>query len=177
MSVLGSRLADAVDAVETMRMADRRMVAVFASDVAGELALVAERVGYQVAVLEPDPARDCRPYRRVGDVTAAALDEHTDVVVTDHDRPELGEVLAAVLAAGPRWVGLMGSPRLAPPHVPALRALGVDDELIATVHRPIGLDIGSRSAAEIAISTVAGLLADRNGRSGGFYVSAGRAGP
>jgi xanthine dehydrogenase accessory factor len=34
------------------------------------------------------------------------------------------------------------------------------------VHRPIGLDIGSRAPAEIALSTLAGLLADRNGRSG-----------
>jgi len=42
------------------------------------------------------------------------------------------------------------------------------------VHRPIGLDIGSRSPAEIAVATVAGLLADRNERSGGFFpVAAG----
>ena len=38
----------------------------------------------------------------------------------------------------------------------------------ARVHRPIGLDIGSRAPAEIAVSTLAGLLADRNGRTGGF---------
>jgi xanthine dehydrogenase accessory factor len=37
------------------------------------------------------------------------------------------------------------------------------------VHRPIGLDIGSRSPAEIAVSTVAGLLAHRAGRNGGAY--------
>ena len=37
------------------------------------------------------------------------------------------------------------------------------------MHRPIGLDIGSRSPAEIAVATVAGLLADRAGRSGGTY--------
>ena len=41
-------------------------------------------------------------------------------------------------------------------------------EDIARVHRPIGLDIGSRAPAEIAVSTLAGLLADRNGRTGGF---------
>jgi len=34
------------------------------------------------------------------------------------------------------------------------------------VHWPIGLDIGS---VEIALSTMAGLLADRNGRPGGAY--------
>ena len=47
-------------------------------------------------------------------------------------------------------------------------ALGVPPAEIERVHRPIGLDIGSRTPAEIAISTLAGLLADRNGRAGGF---------
>jgi xanthine/CO dehydrogenase XdhC/CoxF family maturation factor len=39
---------------------------------------------------------------------------------------------------------------------------------IARVHRPIGLNIGSRTPAEIAISTIAGLIAERNGRPGTF---------
>ena len=47
-------------------------------------------------------------------------------------------------------------------------ALGVPDEQIARVHRPIGLNIGSRTPAEIALATMAGLIADRNGRPGGF---------
>ncbi len=63
----------------------------------------------------------------------------------------------------------MGSPRHTAPHVAALRERGVGEQDIARVHRPIGLDIGSRSPAEIAVSTVAGLLADRNGRSGGAF--------
>jgi xanthine/CO dehydrogenase XdhC/CoxF family maturation factor len=36
------------------------------------------------------------------------------------------------------------------------------------VHRPIGLNIGSRTPAEIAVATLAGLIADRNHRPGGF---------
>jgi xanthine dehydrogenase accessory factor len=62
----------------------------------------------------------------------------------------------------------MGNPRHEGPHVAALTALGLPPEEIARVHRPIGLDIGSRQPAEIAVSTLAGLLADRNGRTGGF---------
>jgi xanthine dehydrogenase accessory factor len=62
----------------------------------------------------------------------------------------------------------MGNPRHEGPHVAALTARGVPADEIARVHRPIGLDIGSRLPAEIAVSTLAGLLADRNGRSGGF---------
>jgi xanthine/CO dehydrogenase XdhC/CoxF family maturation factor len=155
-------------------VADRRLVAVFASPVAGELAHLAAHVGFDVVVLEPDSARRADPanpgrWSEVPDVAEARLDAVTDVVVTDHDRAELGDVLAAVLDAPTRWVGVMGSPRHPPPHVPALRERGYDDAAIARVHRPIGLDIGSHTPAEIALATVAGLLADRNGRSGGAY--------
>jgi xanthine dehydrogenase accessory factor len=44
----------------------------------------------------------------------------------------------------------------------------VSEAEIARVHRPVGLNIGSRTPAEIAVATLAGLIADRNGRPGGF---------
>ena len=91
-----------------------------------------------------------------------------DVVVTDHHRPELGPQLRDALAARARWVGIMGNPRVEPPHVAALTELGVPADEISKVHRPIGVNIGSRTPAEIAISTIAGLIADRNGKPGGF---------
>ena len=146
-------------------MTGRRLVAVFASPVADVLLRWAPELGYRVQLLDPDPARGA-------ELTGfAAVDGEladTDVVVTDHHRPELGGVLRDALALGVRWVGVMGNPRVEGPHVAALTALGVPAEDIARVHRPIGLDIGSRAPAEIALSTLAGLLADRNGRSGGF---------
>jgi xanthine/CO dehydrogenase XdhC/CoxF family maturation factor len=152
----------------------RRLVAVFASPVARELAHTAGHVGFQVVVLEPDLGRDGAPYPTVRTTAAAHVDGTTDVVVTDHDRAELGPVLAELLATPARWVGLMGKASIVGPHIAALRALGVDDATIARVHRPIGLDIGSRSPAEIAVSTVAGLLADRNGRAGGSFEAVSR---
>jgi xanthine dehydrogenase accessory factor len=149
---------------------DRRLVAVFNSPVTRQLAHFAEHVGYEVIVLEPDPARrGSGGFAEVSDVAEARLDERTDVVVTDHDRPELGDVLADALREAPRWIGVMGSPRHTGPHVAALQNRGFDEAAIARVHRPIGLNIGSRSPAEIAVSTLAGLLADRNGRDGGAF--------
>jgi xanthine/CO dehydrogenase XdhC/CoxF family maturation factor len=53
--------------------------------------------------------------------------------------------------------------------VAALQGLGVSDADIARVHRPIGLNIGSRTPPEIAIATLAGLIADRNDKPGGFH--------
>ena len=152
-------------------VADRRLVAVFASPVAFELAHIAAHVGFDVLILEPDVDNPPGSLPHVADAAAAALDGTTDVVVTDHDRPELGDVLLSVLEHAPRWVGVMGSPRHSAPHVAALKERGLSDSDIARVHRPIGLDIGSRSPAEIAVATVAGLLADRNGRSGGPYTA------
>jgi xanthine/CO dehydrogenase XdhC/CoxF family maturation factor len=148
---------------------DRRLIAVFDSPVARELAHFAAHVGYEVVVLEPRGPSDGSAYVVVRDAAAAGLDDRADVVVTDHDRPELGDVLADVLRGTTRWIGVMGSPRHTGPHIQLLRERGFSDEDIGRVHRPIGLNIGSRSPAEIAIATLAGLLADRNGRSGGAY--------
>ncbi len=147
----------------------RRLVAVFASPVALQLVHLAAHVGFDCVVV--DPVRDLEGARTYRSAAEAGIDDSTDVVVTDHDRPELGDVLAQVLETPARWVGVMGSPRHTAPHVAALRERGVAPEQVARVHRPIGLDIGSKSPAEIAVSTVAGLLADRAGRGGGVYTA------
>ena len=144
----------------------RVLVAVFVSPVAEVLTRWAPELGFRTVLLDPDPTRGA------GVVGLADLTEDlsdADVVVTDHHRPELGEVLRDALARRVRWVGVMGNPRHEGPHVAALAALGVPPEEVARVHRPIGLDIGSRTPAEIALSTLAGLVADRNGRSGGTH--------
>jgi xanthine/CO dehydrogenase XdhC/CoxF family maturation factor len=139
----------------------RALVAVFASPVASYLLHFGAELGFRTVLV--DPAGDVRA------LDESIVDATTDVVVADHDRPELGEMLRDALRLPARWVGLMGSPRHAGPHVRALRALGVDEADIARVHRPIGLNIGSHTPPEIAVATLAGLIADRNGRPGGFY--------
>jgi xanthine/CO dehydrogenase XdhC/CoxF family maturation factor len=136
----------------------RALVTVFDTPVAGHLRHFATDLGWKVSLYDP----------KTGDGDLSAIDADTDVVVTDHHRPELGTVLRDVLETKARWVGVMGSPRHTAPHVAALEKLGVPADQIARVHRPIGLNIGSRTPAEIALATLAGLLADRTGRPGGF---------
>ena len=151
----------------------RTLVAVFSSPVARSLLHFARETGFRTVLYEPAPDRVTEADRRLADVVVTDADPDllrpdTDVVVTDHHRSELGPVLRDVLVGTPRWVGVMGNARHQGPHVDALTALGVPAADIDRVHRPIGLNIGSRTPPEIALSALAGLLADRNGRPGGF---------
>jgi xanthine dehydrogenase accessory factor len=149
---------------------DRTLVAVFASPVARHLLRYGVDLGYRCVLVEPDPDRVVAwPDVMVTTEVPAELGADTDAVVTDHHRPELGPALRDLLARKTRWIGIMGNPRHPGPHIEALHALGVPADDIARVHRPIGLNIGSRTPPEIAIATLAGLLADRNDRPGGFH--------
>jgi xanthine dehydrogenase accessory factor len=147
------------------------LAAVFATPVASYLLRYGADVGYRAILIEPDPER-AKSVAADGLELTDELDPATaataDVVVTDHHRPELGPQLRDALAAGARWVGIMGNPRHEPPHVAALTELGVPADEISKVHRPIGVNIGSHTPAEIAIATIAGLIANRNGKPGGF---------
>jgi xanthine/CO dehydrogenase XdhC/CoxF family maturation factor len=149
---------------------DKVLAVVFTSPVASYLLRYGTDVGYRTILVEPDADRRhgwADSFEHADHVDAAAAGA-TDVVLTDHHRPELGVQLRDALAAGARWVGIMGNPRHEAPHLTALTELGVPPTEIAKVHRPIGVNIGSHTPAEIAISTIAGLIADRNGKPGGF---------
>ena len=66
--------------------------------------------------------RTARGFAELDDELAGGT---ADVVVTDHHRDELGELLRDALARPARWIGVMGNPRHEGPHVAALTALGV----------------------------------------------------
>jgi xanthine dehydrogenase accessory factor len=156
---------------DSTRGAERALVAVFASPVSGFLLRYGADAGFGCQLVEPDAERAAGA-AMAGFTVLPAVPEDldgVDVVVTDHHRDELGPVLRDALATKARWIGVMGNPRHPAPHIPALEALGVAPGDIARVHRPIGLNIGSRTPPEIAIATLAGLIADRNSRPGGFF--------
>jgi xanthine dehydrogenase accessory factor len=147
---------------------ERRLVVVYATPLASVLLRWASELGFSTVLVEPEGDRVDDEHGVAGRVVhravEAEVDGCTDVVVSDHHRDDLGETMGPLLLARPRWLGIIGSPRHRAPHLEALRSQGIEEELIGRVHRPIGLDIGSRTPAEIALSILAGLLADRNGR-------------
>lgn len=89
-------------------------------------------------------------------------------VHTDHDAPDLVQSLEILLPRNPRFIGLVGSRRHTGHHLESLRAKGVDEGVIARIQSPVGLDLGAVTPAEIALSILAGLVAKRRGRKGGW---------
>jgi len=151
----------------------RTLVAVFVTPMTEFLLHFGRDLGFRTVMLDPDSDRlawaEWRYADQVGTVaTEELVNRDSDVVLTDHDRPELVPFLESLLRLPARYIGLMGSQRHTPPHIAGLRNMGVPDHAIARVHRPVGLNIGSHTPAEIALSALAGIIADRNRRPGGF---------
>jgi xanthine dehydrogenase accessory factor len=87
------------------------------------------------------------------------LDRRTAVVTLTHD-PKLDDpALAAALRSEAFYVGCLGSRKSQAARRERLRAQGLDEAALARLHGPVGLDLGARSPAEIAVSIVAELVA------------------
>jgi xanthine dehydrogenase accessory factor len=148
------------------------LIVVGATDTARHLARMATDVGFHVTVVDPrgayaTPERfpgvtlvDAWPDEALADV---GLDAWTYVVTLTHDAKLDVPTLACALRSPARYVGAQGSRRTHEGRTATLRAQGIGDDDLARVHAPIGLDIGSRTAAEIAVSILAEILAVRAG--------------
>ncbi len=86
------------------------------------------------------------------------------VVVCDHDAPYADAVLRVALPSPASFVGMVASRRRAPAVMRQLLDGGMSEEVVARLHAPCGLDIGSRGPAEIALSVVAEIVAVSRGR-------------
>ncbi len=149
------------------------LVIVSATDVARELQALAPRLGFAPVLVEPRVDRvaaadRARAWTVAGSMAEVELDERSAVVFTDHDAPDLAETLATVLRGPAGFVGVMGSRRHVGPFLEELRGMGFDDDDLARVRSPLGLDLGGRRPPEVALSIAAGLVAARHGREGGW---------
>ncbi|MGH3368543.1 MAG: molybdenum cofactor synthesis domain-containing protein [Nocardioidaceae bacterium] len=158
----------------------RRLVVLGATPVALWVLRWARPLGYDPVLIEPRPERVTPEHRAAARVVAAspgelAGDTPSDVVHTDHDAPMVAEHLAELITGGAGFVGLMGSARHAGPPIEAIAALGVPESAVARIQTPVGLDLGARTPAEIALSILSGLLAQARGRSGGWLDARGQA--
>jgi xanthine dehydrogenase accessory factor len=85
------------------------------------------------------------------------------VVVATMGRGD-AEALEAALATPAGYVGLVASAKRAGVELAALRERGLDDETLARVRSPAGLDLGPLTQPEIAVAVLAELVAWRHDR-------------
>lgn len=95
-------------------------------------------------------------------VIAHAADANSAVLALTHD-PNVDDLaLLEALPSNAFYVGALGSRRNYEKRKLRLAGLGLESDAIDKLVGPIGLDIGSRTSAEIAISIVAHLIKVRN---------------
>ncbi len=140
-----------------------KLVIVGAVHIAQSLVPIAKMAGFDVVVV--DPRESFANAARFGDVTLMAkwpdealdefdLDSRTALVVLSHDPKIDDPALRIGLASDCFYIGALGSRKT---HGKRLERLS-DVEGLERIDGPIGLDIGAKGAAEIAISIVGKLI-------------------
>ncbi len=148
------------------------LIAFSATPVALQLTRWARDLGFDPVLVESRGERVTPEHRAAARVQSSSdglsIEGDTVAVHTDHDAPGVAESVAALLRSPARFVGVMGSRRHVAPYLQALRDAGLSEEEIARLRSPVGIDLGARTAEEIALSILAGLVADRRGAEGGW---------
>lgn len=150
-----------------------RLVVIGAVHIAQFLAPMAALAGFEVTVVDPRQAfaTEAR-FPGVALVTEwpgpalarIGLDEHTAVVTLTHD-PKLDDpALCAALQSPVFYIGALGSTRTHAKRIERLREHGLA-EFAPRIHAPVGLDLGGRAAAEIAVSVLAQVIQERYRRA------------
>lgn len=149
-----------------------RLVIVGAVHIAQSLIPMAVMTGYDVVVVDPREAF-ATPERFAGvtlthdwpDEALEALrpDARTAIVTLTHD-PKLDDPALRIALRSPAfYVGALGSRKTHAKRVERLEAAGLSAGEIGRLHAPVGLAIGARSPAEIAVSILAQITAVRRG--------------
>jgi xanthine dehydrogenase accessory factor len=153
-----------------------QMYIIGAIDFSAALAPFASQIGYQVTICDARDrfARSRRfssaaevkigwPQEVMADVELGPRDA---VLVFTHD-PKFDEpALVAALATNAGYIGALGSRQTTSDREERLKRSGVSEADLARIHAPCGLDIGSRTAEETAVSVLAEIIAARAERAG-----------
>lgn len=149
-----------------------RLVIVGAGHVGQKVASLASEVDFDVWVVD-DREEYCNPDRIplakrliVGPIDSALsgleIDSNTYCLIVTRGHNHDEEALYHLAETSARYVGMIGSRRKIKLIFDDLLAEGISREALSRVHAPLGLDIGSQTVPEIAISIVGELIAHRN---------------
>lgn len=141
-----------------------RMVIVGAVHIAQPLVMMARECGYQPIVVDPREgfAAQARfPQTRIEQdwpdeaIAKITIDSRTCVVTLSHDTKLDDPALIAALRSDAFYIGALGSTRTHEARVARLLQAGFSAQDIARIHGPVGIKLGGRHPAEIAVSIMA----------------------
>jgi xanthine dehydrogenase accessory factor len=141
-----------------------KLIVIGAVHLAQALIPMARAAGYDVVVIDPRGAfataarfPEVELHAEWPDEVLAAmpLDERTALVALTHDPKIDDPALVAALNGRSFYIGALGSRKTNASRHERLKAKGFDDAALARIHGPIGLAIGARGPAEIAVSVMA----------------------
>lgn len=152
-----------------------KLIIVGAVHVAIPLVTFAKELGYKVILI--DPRQTFATADRFPNVDAlirkwpdealaeVGIDASTCIVVLTHDPKFDDPAIKFALQYAPAYIGVLGSRKTHEKRLHRLKQEGLSDEQLAHLHAPIGLDIGGRTPAEIALSILAEIVTVRRGAS------------
>lgn len=155
-----------------------RLIIIGAVDIARVLAQMATLSNYSVAIIDPRGAFATRerfpdvellvdwPDEALGNMT---LHSHTAIVALTHD-PKIDDVaLNEALRSSAFYIGALGSRNTHAGRLDRLRSKGFKEQDLARIHGPVGLDIGAKTHAEIAVAILAEVIkSHRKGERSGI---------
>lgn len=141
-----------------------RLIVIGAVHIAQSLVPMGRLSGYEVILI--DPRRAWATPERFPDIDiigdwpdqameALAPDRRTAVVALCHDPKIDDPALAVALRSEAFYIGALGSRKTHAKRLDRLRAAGFEEARYQRIHGPIGLPLGGRSPAEIAIAIIA----------------------
>jgi xanthine dehydrogenase accessory factor len=171
-AVLGAELA-----VHVHAFAPPPKMAIFgAIDFSAALARLASEIGYEVTIADPRaPFLETPRFQRAAKTLLAWPEEAFEqlelgprdaVLVFTHD-PKFDEpAVIGALATEAGYIGALGSRKTTADRHRRLLEAGVEAGELDRIHAPCGLDIGSTTPEEVAISVLAEVIAERSARGG-----------
>ena len=158
---------DAPGTFFTVYVPPPRLIVIGAVHISQALAPMAQLAGFDMTIIDPRTA--FATPERFRDVALRAewpdaalpeigLDPFTAMAALTHD-PKIDDFpLAEALRAGCFYVGALGSRKTHGRRLERLAGLGLDEATLARIHAPIGLNIGAKSPAEIAVAILAEVI-------------------
>lgn len=143
------------------------IVVIGAVHISQALAEMARVAGFDIRIIDPRTAFATE--ERFGGIDLIAdwpedalkarpLDAYTALVAVTHD-PKIDDFpIASALRSRCFYVGALGSRKTHARRVERLLAEGLNEEEIARIDAPIGLDIGAQSPAEIAVAVLGAII-------------------